>query len=151
MLVHSQNYIKILECAREYDLIVVTHAGGDDGFPSVPMKCPPERLRRVLEKVPYEKFVLGHYGGHLVWDEVETLLTDYNVYFDTAYTFSDIDPEVFKRILSKIGADKVLFATDSPWRDIKVEAELFRSYGLGEEIERKIFRDNAVSLLGLGK
>ena len=147
--IDAPSYIKILECAKEYDLIVVTHAGYDNGFPDLPMKCPPDRLRKVLEKVPYEKVVLGHYGGHLVWDEVYDLLTDYNVYFDTAYTLSEIRPELFKRILDKIGADRVLFATDCPWRNIETEANILRSYGLGEEIENKIFRENAIKLLGL--
>ena len=147
--IDSENYIKILEAAKEYGLIVVTHTGYDNGFPQLPMKCPPDRLRRALEAVPYEKVVLGHYGGHLVWEDVYKLVTDYNVYFDTAYTLSEIEPELFKRILDKVGADRVLFATDSPWRDMKTEAEILCSYGLGAETENKIFRENAVRLLGV--
>ena len=147
--IDSEKYRKIFESAREYGLIVVMHAGYDNGFPELPMKCPPDRLRRALEAVPYEKIVLGHYGGHLVWEDVYRLVTDYNVYFDTAYTLSEIEPELFKRILNKIGSDKVLFATDSPWRDIGVEADILRSYGLGAETEKKIFRENAVKLLGI--
>ena len=67
------------------------------------------------------------------------------------FTLSEIDPQLFKRILAKIGEDKVLFATDSPWRDIEEEAKLLRSLRLGETAEQKIFRDNAMELLGLGK
>lgn len=145
--IDSENYRKIFESAREYGLIVVMHAGYDNGFPDIPMKCPPDRLRRALEAVPYEKIVLGHYGGHLVWKDVYKLLTDYNVYFDTAYTLFEIEPETFRQILNKIGADKVLFATDSPWRDMGAEAEILRSYGLGAETENKIFRENALKLL----
>ena len=149
--IDSEKYLLILECAREYDLIVVTHAGYDNGFPDEPVKCPPDRLKRVLEKLPYEKFVLAHYGGHLMWDEVYKLITDYNVYFDTAYTLPEISPSLFKDIMNKIGADKILFATDSPWRDIKEEVDILRSFELGEEAESKILYENAAKLLGLDK
>ena len=77
------------------------------------------------------------------------MLTDCNVYFDTAYTLSEIHPEMFKRILNKIGSDRVLFATDSPWCDIKKEADILRSFRLGKDTENKIFRENAIKLLGL--
>jgi len=147
--IDSPNYVRILECARAYDLIVVTHAGYDNGFPTLPMKCPPDRLKRLLDRVPYEKFVLGHYGGHLVWEKVYEILTDYNVYFDTAYTLSEISPELFKRILDKIGAGKILFATDSPWRDVSEEVSILRSYGLDADTENKILYRNAEMLLGL--
>ena len=148
-MIDSPKYIRILECAREYDLIVVTHAGVDSGFPDQPMKCPPNRLKRALKEVPYKKVVLAHYGGHLIWEHVYEMLTDCNVYFDTAYTLSEIHPEMFKRILNKIGSDRVLFATDSPWCDIKKEADILRSFRLGKDTENKIFRENAIKLLEL--
>lgn len=147
--IDSPRYIRILECAKEYGLIAVTHAGYDNGFPGLPVKCPPDRLKSVLKAVRYDKIVLAHYGGHLMWKDVLELLTDCNVYFDTAYTLSEIEPDLFKRILDRIGVDRVLFATDSPWRDIKTEADILRSYRLGEEAENKIFRENALKLLGL--
>jgi len=106
-------------------------------------------IEYVRGRVPYEKFVLGHYGGHLVWEKVYEILTDYNVYFDTAYTLSEISPELFKRILDKIGAGKILFATDSPWRDVSEEVSILRSYGLDADTENKILYRNAEMLLGL--
>ena len=147
--IDAPNYIRILECAREYGLIVVTHSGVDAGFPGEPVKCTPERLRRVLETIPYEKFVLAHYGALFMWDDVYRLITDYNVYFDTAYMLSVIPRDMFMKIMNKIGTDKILFATDSPWRDIKEETEKLKAFSLGEEAERKIFYENAAKLLGI--
>lgn len=147
--IDSLGYIRILECAKEYGLIVVTHAGYDNGFPNEPVKCPPELLKKVLSKVRYEKIVLGHYGGHLMWEKVYELLTDFGVYFDTAYTLNEIKREEFIKILDKIGSDRVLFASDSPWRDIKEDADILHSYELGADTEQKIFYKNAINLLGL--
>ena len=147
--IDSPAYIRILECAREYGLIVVTHAGVDNGFPGEPVRCPPDRLKRLIDRVPYNKFVLGHYGGHLMWDEVYETLADCDVYFDTAYTLSEIEPNLFTRIVNRLGSERVLFATDSPWRDIAEEADILRSFGLNKETENRIFYENASRLLGL--
>lgn len=147
--IDAPEYIRILECAKEYDLIVLTHAGYDNGFPNEPVKCPPELLKKVLKQVKYEKIVLAHYGGHVMWQQVYEMITDFGVYFDTAYTLCEIEREMFLKILERVGDDRVLFATDSPWRDIKEEADILRSYGISEKSERKIFRDNAVKLLNI--
>jgi len=61
----------------------------------------------------------------------------------------EISEELFKKILSKHGDDKILFATDCPWRDIKSDVEIIKSYNLGKEIEDKIFYKNAKKLLNI--
>ncbi len=148
--IDDDGYIEILQCAKKYDLIVVTHAGVDDGYIDQPVKCPPERVLKVVEKVNHHKFVLAHYGGHKQWGQVLELLAGKNVYFDTAYTLHEISENLFKDILNKHGDDKVLFATDCPWRDIKTDAEILKSYNLGKETEDKIFYKNALKLLNMG-
>ena len=62
-----------------------------------------------------------------------------------------IDKELFKKILSKHGDDKILFATDCPWRDIKDDVQIIKSFNLNKETEEKIFYKNALRLLGLGE
>ena len=42
-------YLRIFERAAELDLIVVTHAGLDIGFPGI-MRCSPKMLRNVIKK-----------------------------------------------------------------------------------------------------
>lgn len=148
--IDDDGYIEILQCAKKYDLIVVTHAGVDDGYIDQPIKCPPERVLKVIEKVNHDKFVLAHYGGHKQWEQVFELLAGKDVYFDTAYTLHEINENLFKDILNKHGEDKVLFATDCPWRDIKTDAEILKSYNLGKETEDKIFYKNALKLLNMG-
>ena len=61
---------------------------------------------------------------------------------------SQASREQFLKILAKHGEDKVLFATDSPWRDISKEVEIIKSYDLGDA-EEKLLSLNAKRLLGL--
>ncbi len=147
--IDDSRYIEILKCAKKYDLIVVTHAGADDGYKGEPVKCPPERVLKVIEEVNHDKLVLAHYGGHKQWEEVYELLAGKNVYFDTAYTLHEIEEDLFKKILDKHGADKILFATDCPWRDIKDDLSIIKSFDLSKDTLEKILYKNAVKLLGL--
>lgn len=147
--IDDDRYIEIINAAKDNDLIVVTHAGVDDGYLDKPVKCPPELSAKVIKKVGYDKLVLGHYGGHKKWEKVLELLADFNVYFDTAFTFYKINPELFKKILSAHGEDKILFATDCPWSDIKKDKETLLSYSLPRETTDKIFYKNALKLLNI--
>ena len=147
--IDDKGYIEILKCAKKYDLIVVTHSGVDDGYKGEPVKCTPDRVLKVIEEVGHDKFVLAHYGSHLMWEEVLDKLAGKNVYFDTAFTFHEISGSLFKAIIYKHGADKVLFATDCPWRDIKDDVAILKSYNLDKETEDKIFYKNALKLLGI--
>ena len=147
--IDDEGYINILKSARDLDMIVVTHAGVDDGYLGEPVKCPPERSKKVIEKVGHGKFVLAHYGGHKQWEDVFDLIAGKDVYIDTAFTLHEISEDLFKKILDKHGEDKVLFATDCPWRDIEEDVATIRSYKLGKEIEDKIFYKNALKLLNI--
>ena len=51
-------------------------------------------------------------------------------------------------MLDRHAEDKILFATDSPWQDIKTNVDAVRGFGLDKEIEDKIFYKNALKLLG---
>lgn len=145
--IDDDGYIEILKCAKDLDLIVVTHSGVDDGYVGEPIKCPPELALKVINKVNHDKFVLGHYGAHKQWNEVLELLAGKNVYFDTAFTFHEIEEELFKKILDKHGVDRVLFATDCPWRDIVDDVKILKSYNLDRETYDKLFYKNALKLL----
>ena len=70
-------------------------------------------------------------------------------YFDTAYVLRFIGEEKFKEILKRHGEDKILFATDTPWSDIKNDVNIIKSFGLDKKTENKIFYENAKSLLGI--
>lgn len=147
--IDDKGYMEILHSAKEYDLIVVTHAGYDAGYPNEKIKCPPSLVKKVIEKVKHEKFVLAHYGGNEQWQDVLKYLCDENVYFDTAYTMHAISEKLFKDILLSHGKDKILFATDCPWEDMSGAVNRLKSFELGKETEDFIFYKNAFNLLGI--
>ncbi|MBE6596091.1 MAG: metal-dependent hydrolase [Ruminococcaceae bacterium] len=147
--IDDERYIKIIRAAKELDLIVVTHSGVDGAYRDRPTRCTPERVKRVIDAVQHPKLVLAHYGANEMEKETLELLAGENVYFDTAYVLRYISPDVFKAILNKHGADKILFATDSPWSSMKGDVDILSSYSLDKKIEEKILCENARKLLGI--
>ena len=146
---NDDKYVEIFKYAKDLDLIVVTHAGVDYGYKDQPVKCTPDTVIDVLRKVGEFKLVLAHFGGHCCFDEVYDKLAGKNVYFDTSYILKETPKDCFVKILEKHGADKVLFATDSPWSSMKKDVETLKSFSLGRENEDAIFYKNAKKLLGI--
>ena len=145
----DEGYIRILQCAKEYDMIVLTHAGVDVAYNNKPVRCTPALTKELIRRVPHSKLVLAHYGASELFDEVLDTLCGEDVYFDTAYILRFITPSLFEKILARHGADRILFASDSPWSSIAADADILRSFSLGSETEEKIFYKNAKKLLGI--
>ena len=57
--------------------------------------------------------------------------------------------EQFLRIVKDHGADRILFATDSPWAEQKEYIDIMRDMPLSEEEREKILGGNAQKLLQL--
>lgn len=147
--INDESYVRIFDCAREYDLIVVTHSGVDGGFPGEPVRCTPERALDLIHRAPHKKSVFAHLGASLMPEAVLEVLAGEDVYFDTAFSLKRTAPDKIKEIIEKHGADRILFATDSPWSSIEDDARIIRSLGLEKETEDKIFYKNALALLGI--
>ena len=145
----DERYIKILTLAEELDLICVTHAGVDGGFPGEEVRCTPSRIKKVLKSAPHSKLVLAHMGSNEMAEEVYETLAGEDVYFDTAYVLRFIGKDLFTKILNKHGADKILFASDTPWASQSEDVNILRSFGLSPEDGEKIFEKNARKLLGI--
>ena len=145
--IDDDGYLEILKCAKDLDLIVVTHAGVDAGYRDKAVKCPPILARKVIDKIGHEKFVLAHFGGNEQTSEVLEHLAGQKVYFDTAYLLKTLCKKDFVSVLNKHGEDRILFASDFPWSDFDSDVEVIKSYGLGAEIQEKILYKNAERLL----
>lgn len=57
-----------------------------------------------------------------------------------------LEKEQFLRIVEKHGADKILFATDSPWSDQGYTLERLKEFGMSEEALNLILGENAKKL-----
>ena len=156
-------YLRIMECACENGLIILTHAGLDASFPEQTFAAP-HRIHNALKEIQPDKLVLAHMGGWNLWDEAEELLAPYHVYLDTAYSLSPLrsntgaptdehykplSREQFLRMVKAFGADHILFGSDSPWTDLKESLSLIRESGLPDADVNDILGNNAAKLLGI--
>ena len=105
--------------------------------------------KSVINRVKHNKLVLAHLGGNEMLGESLDMLCGLDVYLDTAYVLNYVSESMFKEFIKRHGEDRILFASDSPWSDIKENVEKIKSFGLDKEIENKIFYKNASKLLGL--
>ena len=146
--INDIRYEHIIDHACELGLIVSIHSGFDPGYPEC-IHCPPDLAAQMLDDVQPENIVLAHMGGLKQWDMVEDLLVGRDVYFDTAVVFGQIADDQFLRICRNHGADKILFATDSPWSGQKKSIDYLKAMNLTEKEKDQIFDGNARKLLTL--
>ena len=140
--------LRIIEKAAELGLLVSVHAGLDLGFPDC-THCTPSRAKNMLKLTGAENVILAHMGGFALWEEVADLLIGEKVRFDTGVVARYMDRSLAAKIIRAHGADKVLFATDSPWASFEDSYDFVTSLALTEEEKNKILGENAAKLLGL--
>ena len=144
----DEKYVRILSEAKRLGLITVTHAGFDCAYVGQPIRCTPKRVMSLLDKIGgYDRLVLAHMGANQLFDEVYDTLAGEDVYFDTACVLNLFTEEKFKKILDKHGDGRILFATDSPWRDLSEDVSILKGFSLS--CEERIFSENAARLLNL--
>lgn len=158
--IDDERYIRIVIEAQKRGFIVITHAGKDPAYDVI--HCPPDKGRRMLDRVheataftkPF--FVFAHLGGVRQISDVEKYLVGQNCYIDISCAFSglgnfsDAADEEVVRVIKNHGADKILFASDSPWNDQKAYIKrLTKLAGLSDTEKELIFSKNAEKLLGL--
>ena len=138
----------IYETAAKLGLITVFHAGQDCGI-FEPVHCTPERLAKALPAFGGGKVVAAHFGGYLLWYEVEEQLVGKELYFDTSYCCGRIPKGQAQRIIQNHGADKILMGSDLPWSGTENEMGFLRALGLSEKEEAAVMGGNAARLLGI--
>ena len=157
-------YMRILDRAAELDLIVVTHAGLDIGFPGV-IRCSPQMAKNVIDELGEFKFILAHMGGWKNWSEVLKILAGTKIFIDTSFSTGKIIPRddfkwreedlklldaaQFMEFVKIFGAERILFGTDSPWSSAETSIEFIENLPLSEDDKAKILGLNAQRLLKL--
>lgn len=112
------------------------------------------RLRIVLghlgERIPYDLWRLDHRLAKVPGRPAKRSMGEYfreNFYLTTSGNFCTIS--LIHAILT-LGADRLLFAVDYPFEDHAQAAAWFDTADIAEADRRKIGRDNAMALFGLG-
>lgn len=138
----------IYEYILKKDMILLFHAGQDDGLPN-PIHASPDRTARVLGMFTGEKVVLAHLGGFRQWDEVEQYLLGRDIYLDLSCTTPFMDSSRLTRLLRGHDSNKLLFATDCPWGNQKNDVAAISALDLEPHVKQGILGGNAARLLGL--
>ena len=136
-------------------LFLITHAGGDVGFPPPWHSCPRELLA-LHRRIPELKLVLAHFGSWNMYDEVEKLLIGEDIYLDTSFIAASekgdpgwLDPARALRMIRRHGPERVLFGSDSPWCDQGRALRWLEGLGLSKYELEMISGGNAAKLLDL--
>ena len=141
-------YLRIMEAAARRGLFIVTHAGVDIAYRDH-VHCTPDMVLRVLDTlggVIDNKLILAHMGGYELPDEVIEKLCGKPVLMDTAAVL-DLYPDRCVEIILRHGAERVLFATDSPWRSQRQYVDILRSLHLTDAQRESILHGNAERIL----
>ena len=110
------------------------------------------RLLPILD-IYKELTVIGaHFGGWSLWEEAAKELSVKNFpnfYVDCSSSFYALSDEKIKELISAYGEDRVLFGTDYPMWNPRVEVKRFLSLGLSKKTQEKILYKNACGLFGI--
>lgn len=146
--VDDERLFPVYEYAFSKGLIILWHAGYDPiGVP--PYRSNPRRFAALAGRFDGAKMVIAHLGGQEQWVETAEFLAGKNVYMDTSMATKYCPKDLFEFIVKKHGADRILFASDSPWSDTAEAADMIRSCAFTEEDKEKILHGTAEKLLGI--
>ena len=142
----AEHGTKLFEFAAKHRAVVLAHSGEDN---SLPMDYVP-----FANAFPEVRLILGHLGHRPDEDpshQVRAIEASRhgNVYVDTSSSNSIIAGLV-EWAVGRVGAERVLFGTDTPLYMAPMQRARIDYADIGDADKRRILRDNAVELLGLG-
>jgi predicted TIM-barrel fold metal-dependent hydrolase len=152
-LLQPQTFADLMEVCREREKPVMLHATEPIGH-AYPGKggSTPERLVVMLDAYPTQPIVLAHWGGGLPFYELmpEVRKVTHFVSYDSAATTYLYNSAVFPHVLSLVGADRVLFASD--YAILRQDRLVRRVEQVLEDHEalQHVFAANADRMYGLG-
>ncbi len=110
----------------------------------------PERLRRVMKMFPSLITIGAHFGGWSMPEEGIKYLADMeNCFVDISSTFYNIPVSRGADFVSRFGEDRVLYASDFPLGDPKIEKENLMKMDISDTAKEKIAYKNAEKLIGI--
>ncbi len=139
----------IFDLCSELGLFVITHAGFDVCSPNH-IHATPDMILRVIERHPSLKLIAAHFGANMMFGEVYQKLCGKNLWIDTSLAYiENVDRNDLIKILKSHDPEKILYGSDVPWCPPDENVKFIESFGLGSEINEKIFEKNARNLLNL--
>jgi hypothetical protein len=134
------------------EIAVIAHvgAGGDRESNE---RATPGMIRDIVRQFPDLRMIACHFGGYHKLDEAEADLLGENVHLETSWppSLATLAPEKVRDIISRHGADRIVFGSDWPMADPAREIEAVTALGLSDEVTEGILGGNFARLMGLAE
>jgi predicted TIM-barrel fold metal-dependent hydrolase len=136
----SPETIALIRTAAAWHAPTLFHCGDEDfTFPY--------QIAQAAEAVPDATIILGHMGGYFhVEDAIQAALRHPNLILETS---AMPYPNMIKRAVDLVGAERVLFASDGPGCDPSIEVQKVKAAGLSESVQQLLFSTNIERILSL--
>jgi len=153
----------LMKIVQDNDLIFMIHIGTGKERGSEYFHTTLDYAIKVALHYPDSKFIFCHLG-RLHWSLIEALNLD-NVHLDTAgislwqkwRAFIALEPlpmfksstptSVIERLVKEGHEDKIIFGSDEPYTEYKIEIDNIEKAEIPDSAKRKIFSDNIKNLL----
>jgi predicted TIM-barrel fold metal-dependent hydrolase len=132
--------VSVVQRAGELGLPVLIHSGDEN-------MCLPYQIDRLAARCPDTTIILAHIGGYFYHQAaLDVAERRANVLVDT----SEIPlPDHVRQAVGRLGAENVLFGTDAPCCDIRLELLKIERAGLTAEQEECVLYRNYAALMGI--
>ena len=135
--------------AQKAGKVVLTHSWEDSSYNPVQKLTLPTLFEKHLKNHPGVKFILGHAGGRpATMNDVIRICNSYeNVYVDLSGDY--FHDGMVETLAGGIGAEKILFGTDSYWFNAHTMLGILLSSRLTDSQLELITHGNAERLYGI--
>ena len=134
----GEDTIRLIRAAAAHCAPTLFHCGDE------PLTTP-LAVERAAERCPEATIILGHMGGYFHVDEaIEAAERRPNLILETS---AMPYPAKIAEAVARVGAERVLYASDGPACSPRIEVEKVRLAGLDATAERLVLGENAARLL----
>lgn len=135
---HHDSVVRLVKKAAEFDAPTLFHTGDE------PLSLP-QQFTKLAERAPEATIILAHMGGYHHTEDAIRLCERYeNLVLDTS---ACPYPRRIEEAVERIGAGRVLFGSDGPGCNPRLELRKIKRLGLSENQERLVLHDNVASIL----
>lgn len=109
-----------------------------------PVHALPLQLTELARRFPETLFLMGHMGHSDFWiDSIPAVAAAPNVYAEVSYK----QPHSIEDAARVLGPDRVVFGSDAPFNDLRLELEKFLAADLDDKTRRLVAGETLLSLL----
>lgn len=141
----DESFRPAFEAAKKYNMPVMAHTWALTSNPKQKFAVP-ELFEKWLAEYPDVNFIFGHSGGRIngIKKALELGEQYKNAYFDISGDV--LDRRLVEIMVSRVGANKILFGSDNAWFDPSVQMGLVLGADISLEEKTLILGDNAARL-----